>query len=76
MQTTGNGLIQAVEWKKGMFGVGAGDYSSVGLLHCIEDGDVKAKFPAGDETASFKAGDDVALANIDITIVSGKFAVN
>jgi len=76
MQTTGNGLIQAVEWKKGSYGVGAGQYKSVRVLHCIEDGDVTAHFPDGNDTVTFTAGDDVTLAGIDIAIVSGKFAIN
>jgi len=75
MQNSGISLIQTVEWKSGM-PVSSGDFRGVGLIHCVEDGDIVAKFPTGDETRSFVAGDDFALAGVDITVSSGKFDIN
>jgi len=75
MQTTGNGLIQAVEWKAGM-PVQSGDFASVTLIHCVADGNVTAKFPSGDESRDFKAGDDMSLAYVDVTVNSGTFDIN
>ena len=68
-------LIQAIEWRAGM-PVSSGDFKSVSLIHCVEAGNIKAKFDAGEETRLFKAGDDFSLRNIDITVVSGKFDIN
>jgi len=76
MQATGNGLVQAMEIKKGMNGLTSGDYTAIRVVHCTEDGDIVVKFPAGDETVSLVAGDDRVLADLDITISSGKFDIN
>ena len=75
MQNSGISLIQTVEWKPGM-PVSTGDFKSVKLIHCVEDGDITAKFPTGDETRSFIAGDDFTLDYIDVTVVSGSFDLN
>lgn len=76
MQTTGSGLIQAMEIKKGMNGISSGDFKAVRVVHCSEDGDIVVHFPDGDETVSLVAGDDRVLAELDITVSSGKFDIN
>ena len=75
MQATGNGLIQAVEWKPDM-PVSAGTFKSIRLIHCVEDGDITAAFKSGSKTRSFLAGDDYVLPMVDVVVVSGKFDLN
>ena len=65
---------QAVEWKDNS-PISSGVHTA-NLIHCIEDGDVTAHFESGDKTRSFVTGDDVTLANIKVTVVSGKFDIN
>lgn len=76
MMNSGISLVQAVEWKKECYGVATGTFKNATVLSCLEDGDVTAHFTDGDETISFLAGSDVTLARVDVTIVSGSFAVN
>ena len=76
MQLIGKDMIQALEWKKGCFGITTGTFKSVQVLSCLVDGDVTAHFPEGDETVSMLAGNDVVLDSVDITIVSGTWAFN
>ena len=75
MQATGNGLIQAVEWKPDM-PVSSGDFKSIRLIHCVEDGSLTAKFLDGDKSRDFLAGDDFVLPMVDVTVSSGKFDLN
>ena len=75
MQNSGVSLIQAPEWKAGM-PVSSGDFNKVVLVHCVEDGQITAKFRSGDETRTFLAGDDFVLSYVDVTVVSGKFDIN
>ena len=75
MQRSGQGLIQAIEWKPGM-PVAIGDFNRVSVLHCVTDGSVTAHFKTGDETRDFIAGDDFTLAYVNVTINSGSFDVN
>ena len=75
MQASGNGLIQAVEWKPDM-PVSSGDFTGVNLIHCVEEGDITAKFRSGDVTRTFVAGDDFTLPYVDVTVVSGSFDLN
>lgn len=76
MQATGNGLIQALEIKKGMNGLSTGNFKAVRVVHCSEDGSIVVHFPDGDETVQLVAGDDRVLPGLDITISSGKFDLN
>ncbi len=76
MQRTGNNLIQTVEWKENM-PVSSGNFFGVNLIHCVEDGDVKAMWKTSNtSTRSFLAGDDFSLDYIDITVLSGSFDIN
>ena len=76
MKNNGTSLVQAIEWKKSKYGVTTGTFTDVNVLSCLDSGDVTAHFPDGDETVSFIIGSDVTLNHIDITIVSGSFAIN
>lgn len=76
MQLIGKDMIQAIEWKKGCFGVTTGTYKTVQVLHCLTNGNVTAHFPEGDESADMVAGTDVVLDSVDITINTGSWAFN
>ena len=76
MTKIGNDVIQAISWRKGKYGVSSGTFVGVQALSCLEDGSATAHFKGGDETVSFLAGSDVTLGGVDVTIVSGSFAVN
>ena len=75
MQTTSNGLVQAVEWKPDM-PVSTGSFKSVCLIHCVADGNIVAHFKGGDKTRTFVAGDDFTLPYVDVTVSSGSFDLN
>lgn len=76
MQKLDRDIIQAVEWKKGCFGITTGTHESVQVLHCLANGNVTAHFPEGDESADMVAGTDVVLDRVDITINTGSWAFN
>ena len=76
MNKEGNQLVQAISWIKAQYQVSSGTYVGVVALSCLEDGDATAHFGEGDETITFVAGSDVSLGSVDVTIVSGSFAVN
>ncbi len=76
MQRSGNNLIQTIEWKEDM-PVSSGNFFGVNLIHCVEDGNVKAMWKSGNTfSRSFVAGDDFSLDYIDITVESGSFDIN
>ena len=77
MQTTGNGLINAIEIKKGQTKVGSGTFKSTLAVVCHEDGGLEVTFrDKTKETIQCVKGESFALAYLDVKVLGGKFTVN
>lgn len=78
MNRAGSNLIQAIEWQRGKYAVTTGTFEKVQVISCILGGDITAHFkgPGGDETVTMLAGADVTLGGVDVTILTGTWAVN
>ena len=76
MNNAGRNLIQAIELQAGRYGVTTGTFEKTSVVSCLDAGDILVSFKSGDETFTFAAGADATVPNVDVTIVSGTWAIN
>ena len=77
MQSTGNGLIQAIEIVQGQTKITTGVIDSAIAIVCHADGDVRVSFPDNSsETVSCVKGESFSLAYLKVEVLSGSFTVN